>query len=163
MGFPGDPSSVHCCLLSTLRSVIPRRDGKHHLYADDTQILLSDSLPLRNIDLSLDFITKRLQNVSFWAPQIKFKLNIINYLLIGSNVRRETLLRCFLAKLVGPIYNNRYLALKALLLLCKWHAWVRRFLTSSVANTIAESLTGIKLDCCNYLLWNITENKPSKL
>ena len=40
---------------------------------------------------------------------------------------------------------------------------IRRFLTPSVAKTIATSLIGSKLDYCNSVLFNVTEKEISKL
>ena len=40
---------------------------------------------------------------------------------------------------------------------------IRRFLTPSVAKTIATSLIGNKLDYCNSVLFNVTEKEISKL
>ena len=40
---------------------------------------------------------------------------------------------------------------------------VRHFLTQSVAKAIASSLTGSKLDYCNYVLFNVTKKEISKL
>ena len=47
-----------------LSFVIQRHNVKHHLYADDTQIHLS--LSLKNPDISLEILTKCLQDVSSW-------------------------------------------------------------------------------------------------
>ena len=40
---------------------------------------------------------------------------------------------------------------------------IRRFLTASVAKTIATSLIGSKLDYCNSVLLNVTEKEISEL
>ena len=40
---------------------------------------------------------------------------------------------------------------------------IRRFLTPSVAKTIATFLIGSKLDYCNSVLFNVTEKEISKL
>ena len=53
--------------------VIQRHNVKHHLHADDTQIYLS--LSLKNPDISLEILTKCLQDVSSWMSSRKLKLN----------------------------------------------------------------------------------------
>ena len=75
--------------------VFQRHNVKHHLYADDTQIY--SSLSLKNPDISLEILTKCLQDVSFWMSSRKLKLNPDNmdkteFLLIGSKVQRENFL-----------------------------------------------------------------------
>ena len=40
---------------------------------------------------------------------------------------------------------------------------IRHFLTPSVAKTIATSFIGSKLDYCNSVIFNVTENEISKL
>ena len=81
-------------LLFTLYStplsyVIQRHNVKHHLYADNTQIYLS--LSLKNPDISLEILTKCLQDMSSWMSSRKLKLNLdkTEFLLIGSKVQRE--------------------------------------------------------------------------
>ena len=71
-----------------LSYVIQGHNVKHHLHADDTQIYLS--LSLKNPDISLEILTKCLQDVSSWMSSRKLKLNPdkTDFLLIGSKVHR---------------------------------------------------------------------------
>ena len=72
-----------------LSYVIQRHNVKHHLYADDAQIYLS--LSLKNPDISLEILTRCLQDLSSWMSSRKLKLNPdkTEFSLIGFKVQRE--------------------------------------------------------------------------
>ena len=166
-----------------LSYVIQRHNVKHHLYVDDTLIYLS--LSLKNPDISLGILTKCLQDVSSWMSSKKLKRNPdkTDFLLIGSKVLREKISKCFptrlLAQEVTPSPSARNLGIvfdsalnfrshiSGRYRACYYHIRdmrrIRRFLTPSVAKTIATSLIGSKLNYCSSVLFNVTEKEISKL
>ena len=166
-----------------LSYVIQRHNVKHHLHADDTQIYLS--LSLKNPDISLEILTKCLQDVSSWMSSRELKLNPdrTEFVLIVSKVQREIFSKCFptrlLAQEVTPSPSARNLGIIFDIVLnvkshisgisrtCYYHIRdmrrIRRFLTPSLAETIATSLIGSKLYYYNSVLFNVTEKDISKL
>ena len=103
-GVPQGSVLCHCYPLSTLPSlsfVVQSHNVKHHLYADDTRIYLF--LSLKNPDISLEILTKCLQDVSSWMSSRKLKLNPdkTDFLLIGSKVQRENFSKCFPTRLLA--------------------------------------------------------------
>ena len=115
----------------------------------------------------------------------KLKLNPdkSEFLLIGSKVQGEKFSTCFPARLlaqeVPPSPSARNLGIvfdsalnfkshiSGISRACYYHIRdmrrIRRFLTPSVAKTIATSVIGIKLDYCNSVLFNVTKKEISKL
>ena len=123
--------------------------------------------------------------MSSWTSSRKLKLNPdkTKFLLIGSKVQREKFSKCFptrlLAQEVTPSPSARNLGIvfdsalnfrshiSDISRACHYHIRdmrrIRRFLTPSVAKTIANSLIGSKLNYCNFQLFNVTEKEISKL
>ena len=117
------------------------------------------------------------------ARKLKLNPDKTEFLLIGSRVQREKFSKCFptrlLAQEVTPSPSARNLGIvfdsalnfkshiSGISRACYYHIRdmrrVMRFLTPSVAKTIATSLIGIKLDYCNSVLFNVTEKEISKL
>ena len=115
--------------------------------------------------------------------EIKLNPDKIEFLLIGSKVQREKFSKCFptrlLAQEVTPSPSDTNLGIvfdsalnfkshiSGISRACYYHIRdmhrIRRFLTPSVAKTIATSLIGSKLDYCNSVLLNVTEKETSKL
>ena len=115
----------------------------------------------------------------------KLKLNPdkTKFLLIGCKVQCENFSKSFptrlLAQEVTPSPSARNLGIiidsalnfkshiSGISRVCYYHIRdirrIRRFLTLSVAKTIATSLIGSKLDNCSSVLFNVTEKEISKL
>ena len=121
-----------------------------------------DFLSLKNPDISLEILTKCLQDVSSWMSSRKLKLNPdkSEFLLIGSKVQREKFSTCFPTKLLAqevtpsPSARNLGIVFDSALNFkshisgisrpCYYHTRdmrrIRRFSTPSVAKTIATSV-----------------------
>ena len=107
----------------------------------------------------------------------KLKLNPdkTEFVLIGSKVQREKISKRLLAQEVTPSPSARNLGivfdsalnLHSHIIICYYHIRdmrrIRRFLTPSVAKTIATSLIGSKLEYCNSVLFNVTEKEQNCL
>lgn len=166
-----------------LSSVIDRHLVSHHLYADDTQIYLS--LSNQNPEHSLEILQNCLRDVFSWMTNCKLKLNPdkTEFLVIGTKVQRDKFSGCFPAKLLGQDVNpspsarnlgiifdsdlNFRTHISQLCGTCFYHIRdirrIRRFLTPSIAKTIATALIGSKLDYCNSIYFNIADREISKL
>ena len=133
----------------------------------------------------MEILTKCLQDVSSWMSSRKLKLNPdkTEFLLIVSKVQRGNFSKSFptrlLAPEVTPSPSARNLGkvfdsalnfknhISGISRACYYHIRdmrrIKRFLTPSVAKTIAASLIGSKLDYCNSVLLTVTEKEISKL
>ena len=116
------------------------------------------------------------------STKLKLKPDKTKFLLIGSKVQREQISKCFptrlLAHEVNPYPSVRNLGvvfdsalnfkshISGIFRACYYHICdmrrIKRFLSPSVAKTIATSLIGSKLDYCNSVLFNVTEKEISK-
>ena len=103
--------------------------------------------------------------------------------LIGSKVQREKISKCFPTRLLaqevtpspsatnlGIVFDsasNFKSHISGISRACYYHIRdmrrIRRFLTPSVAKTIATSLMSSKLDYCNSVLFNVTEKEISNV
>ena len=114
---------------------------------------------LKNSDISLEILTKCLQDVSPWLSSRKLKLNPdkTEFLLIGSKVQREHFSKCFLTRLLaqeitpspssinlGIVFDsaiNFKSHISGISHACYYHIRdmhrIRRLSTPSVAKTIA--------------------------
>ena len=117
------------------------------------------------------------------SRKLTFNRDKTEFLLIGPKVQRENFSKCFptrlLAQEVTPSPSARNLGIvfdsalnfkshiSGISRACYYHIRdmrrIRRFLTPSVAKTIATSLIGGKLDYCNSVLFNFSEKEISKL
>ena len=161
-----------------LSSVIQGQNLDHHLYADDTQIYIS----LTTLDAcrSLNQLRDCLQDVSLWMKNSKLKLNAnkTEFIIIGTVTQRAKLDGFFPTHILSqsvtpaPQFQISELTLTKASIFkqhisktcrcCFYHVRdlrrIRRFLSLSVAKTIAAALVSSRLDYCNSLLYN-TANK----
>ena len=150
----------------------------HHLYADDTQIYISLTTP--DACRSLNQLRDCLQDVSLSMKNSKLKLNAnkTEFIIIGTVTQRAKLDGFFpthiLNQIVTPAPSVSNLGvnfdeslnfkqhISKTCRCCFYHicdlCCIRRFLSLSVAKTIATALVSSRLDYCNSLLYN-TANK----
>ena len=160
-----------------LSSVIQGHNLDHHLYADDTQIYISLTTP--DACRSLNQLRDCLQDV-LWMKNCKLKLNAnkTEFIIIGTVTQRAKLDGFFpihiLNQSVTPAPSVSNLGvnfdesfnfkqhISNTCRCCFYHIRdlrrIRRFLSLSVAKTIATALVSSRLDYCNSLLYN-TANK----
>ncbi len=166
-----------------LSYVIGNHNLKHHLYADDTQIYIS--LHAKETTNSLSQLKLCLQDVYLWMTQNKLKLNPdkTEFLLIGNKIQREKFSNFFPVNLLdkettptpsarnlGVIFDSDFNFKKHISQTCRscfYHIKdlrrIRRYLTKSIATTIAIALVSSKLDYCNSLLHNLPDKDIKKL
>ena len=161
-----------------LSSVIQGHNLDHHLYVDDTQIYISLTTP--DACRSLNQLRDCLQDVSLWMKNSKLKLNAnkTEFIIIGTVTQRAKLdgflSTHILNQSVTPAPSVSNLGvnfdesfnfkqhISKTCRCCFYHIRdlrrIRRFLSLSVAKTIATALVSSRLDYCNSLLYN-TANK----
>ena len=155
-----------------LSSVIQSHNLDHHLYADDTQIYVSLTTP--DTCRSLNQLRDCLQDVSLWMKNSKLKLNAdkTEFLIIGTSTQRAKLNGFFPTHILsqsitpatsvlnlGVTFDENFNFKKHISKTCRccfYHIRdlrrIRRFLSLSVAKTIATALVSSRLDYCNSRL-----------
>ena len=166
-----------------LSSVIQSHNLDHHLYADDTQIYVSLTTP--NTCRSLNQLRDCLQYVSLWMKNSKLKLNAdkTEFLIIGTSTQRAKLNGFFPTHILsqsitpatsflnlGVTFDENFNFKQHISKTCRccfYHIRdlrrIRRFLSLSVAKTIATALVSSRLDYCNSLLYNTANKDIAKL
>ena len=161
-----------------LSSVIQGHNLDHHLYADDTQIYISLTTP--DACRSLNQLRDCLQDVSLWMKNSKLKLNAnkTEFNIIGTVTQRAKLDGFFPTHIlnqsvtpapsvsnIGVNFDESFNFKEHIYKTCRccfYHIRdirrIRRFLSLSVAKTIATALVSSILDYCISLLYN-TANK----
>ena len=154
-----------------LSSVIQSHNLDHHVYADDTQIYVSLTTP--DTCRSLNQLRDCLQDVSLWMKNSKLKLNAdkTEFLIIGTSTQRAKLDGFFPTHIVsqsitpatsvlnlGVTFDENFNFKQHISKTCRccfYHirdlCRIRRFLSLSVAKTIATALVSSRLDYCNSL------------
>ena len=156
---------------------------KHHLYADDTQIYVS--ITTENASTSIPQLQNCLKSVQDWMAASKLKLNPskTEFILFGSADQRKLLSALFPIDILGnklsPVEKVRNLGvmfdagfsfqshISQIRKQCSFHirdlARIRRYLSKSVAITLANALVSSRLDYCNSLLYGITALELKRL
>ena len=168
-----------------LSSVIQSHNLDHHIYADDTQIYVSLTTP--DICRSLNQLRDCLQDVSLWMKNSKLKLNADNtefFIIERTSTQRAKLDGFFPTHILsqsitpaasvlnlGVTFDENFNFKQHISKTCRccffYHIRdlrrVRRFLSPSVAKTIATALVSSILDYCNSLLYNTANKDVAKL
>ena len=155
----------------------------HHLYADDTQIYISIS-PERSV-LDIVNLQECLSAVQLWMHDNFLKLNPekTEFILIGTKYQREKFSHLFPVDILGNstlpadkvrnlgvIFDKNFSFSSHISNICKscfYHIRdlrrIRRYLTRSVATTLANALVSSRLDYCNSLFYGISKQNKLKL
>ena len=166
-----------------LSSVIQSHNLDHHLYAGDTQIYVS--LTTSDTCRSLNQLRDCLQDVSLWMKNSKLKLNAdkTEFLIIGTPTQRAKLSGFFPTHILsqsitpaasvinlGVTFDENFNFKQHISKTCRccfYHIRdlrrIRRFISLSVAKTIATALVTSRLDYCKSLLYNTANKDIAKL
>ena len=165
-----------------LSSVIQSHNLDHHLYADDTQIYVSLATP--DTCRSLNQLRDCLQDVSLWMKNSKLKLNAdkTEFLIIGTSTQRtkldgffpthilsQSITQAALVLNIGVTFDENFNFKQHISKTCRccftMHIRdlrrIRRFISLSVAKTIATALVSSRLEYCNSLLHKQGHSKTS--
>ena len=150
-----------------LSSVIQNHNLDHHLYANDTQIYIY--LATSDTNRSLNQLSDCLHEIFLWMTDSKLKLNAdtTEFVIIGTPKQCGKLdvffPKCILSQNSTPAalaknFNFRQ-HISQTCRCCFYHIRdlrrIRRYMSLSVAKTIATALVSSRLDYCNSLLHNI--------
>jgi len=171
---------------TTLSSLIHSHKLDHHLYTDNTQVYIS--LSMANTDLSLKQLGDCLTDICGWMTNNKLRLNPppqkkTDFISIGTSRQCSKLIRlfpmntlshsitpsdtvCNLGVTFGSDFNFRKHV--SLTCLCRFYhirdlRRIRRYISLSVAKTIATAFITSGLDYFNSLLYNIASKDILKL
>ena len=152
-----------------LSSVIQSHNLGHHLYADDTQIYVSLTTP--DTCRSLNQLRDCLQDVSIWMKNSKLKLTsdrITHHWYLNAAGKSITPAASVLNLGVTFDENTNFKQhISKTCRCCFYHirdlCRIRRFISLSVAKTIATALVSSILDYCNSILYNTANKDIAKL
>ena len=155
----------------------------HHLYADDTQIYVSLTTP--DTCRSLNQLRDCLQDVSLWMKNSKLKLNAdkTEFLIIGTSTQRaqldgfspihilsQSITPAASVLNLGVTFDENFNFKQHIAKTCRCCFYnirdlrrIRRFISLSVAKTIATALVNSRLNYCNSLLYNTANKDIAKL
>jgi len=141
----------------------------HHLYGDDTQVYIS--LSTTDTDLSLKQLGDCLRDISGWMTNNSLRLNAdeTDFIIIGTSRQRSKLTHFFIMNIlihsiipsdtvhnIGVTFDSDFNFRKHVSLTCHscfYHIrdprHIRRYISLSVAKTIATALITSRLDNCN--------------
>ena len=154
---------------NTTKLCYPASQHGSSLFTDDTHIYVS--LTTQDTCRSPNQLRDCLQNVSLWVKKSKLKLNAdkTEFLIIGTSTQRAKLDGFFLSQSITPATSVLNLGvtfdknfISKTCRCCFYHIRdlrrIRRFISLSLAKSIATALVSSRLDYCNSLLYN-TANK----
>jgi len=168
---------------TSLSSLTHSHKFDHYLYADDTQVYIS--LSTADTDLSLKQLGDCISDISGWMTnnKLRFNANKTDFIIIVTSRQRCKLTPFFprniLSHSITPSNTVRNLGVtfdrdfnfrKHVSLTCRscfYHICdlrrIRRYISLSVAKTIATAFITSRLDYCNSLLYNIPSKDILKL
>ena len=170
--------------VSPVGDLIKSHGVEHHQYADDTQLFLS--MEASSMTSDLQKLESCSQAVKAWFAENELLLNAdkSDVMLIGTSaqlraangitniaVAGASLKPTAELKSLGVIIDSRLTFaahVSAVCKACNYHLWalrhIRHLLTADVANTLACSIVGSRLDYCNSILYGApTSTKLQRL